>query len=325
MNGKAYIFLLLLLSFGKLAFTQKAILDTTEIYIGDPVKLYLLVPTEQGKVIRFQHFEDTIMGGIEILETPIIDSVENGTFLRKTWLITSFEDSVFNIPPIKITIGGQEHFSNPTSLRVKYFIPDSTTLAKIDTVQLLKIFDIKGIEDTPLTFAEFWERFGLYIIFSLIGILLAIGTYFFIKKRRENRPVFIPQAPKIPPHITALSDLKKLKAKELWQKEKVKLYYTELTDILRHYIEARFAVPAIEYTSDEILGSLKNADLISPTDYSELAQILNFADLTKFAKLNPLPHDNDRCMQYAFNFIESTKHEIEQEPDNQIEIEQKNG
>ena len=49
--------------------------------------------------------------------------------------------------------------------------------------------------------------------------------------------------------------LEKLKQAQLWQNGKIKAYYSDLSDILRLYIENRYNSPALEMTTDEILSS----------------------------------------------------------------------
>ena len=62
----------------------------------------------------------------------------------------------------------------------------------------------------------------------------------------------------------------------------------------------------MEHTTDEIMQRLRfhqiDADLLS-----KLNQTLILADMVKFAKEQPLPEENDRCLNYAFEFVNSTK------------------
>jgi len=291
---------------GNLLFAQKALLDTNQVLIGTPVNLRVLVPIKNTNEISFQEFEGQIIDGIEILNSSSQDTVEGGEFMLKSWEIISFEDSTFTIPPIQVKVGEEKFQTNSLTLTVKYFRPDSAFVAEIDTTQILKIRDIKKNENTPLTFSEFWNRFGTYILLVLLIILIVIGLLIYLKKRKENQPVYVAPVPKIPPHITAIEKLEELKNKQLWQKEKVKLYYTELTDILRIYIEGRFAIPAMEYTSEQLMAAFKYSKLTDVETSEKLNQILNFADLAKFAKLTPLSDENERSMSYASDFINST-------------------
>ena len=50
--------------------------------------------------------------------------------------------------------------------------------------------------------------------------------------------------------------LKDLDSKELLKQDKIKLYYVELTDIVRTFIERDMNIPALESTTDELLETV---------------------------------------------------------------------
>jgi len=125
----------------------------------------------------------------------------------------------------------------------------------------------------------------------------------------------------LPAHIIALQELDKLKGDQLWQHDKVKEYYTRMTDVLRVYIEDRFKVPAMEQTTFEILSDFKaNKSLIDAESYNGLKDILELADLVKFAKLTPLPDDNHQSLNSAYLFVQYTKIEEVVEPKKAEEV-----
>ena len=61
---------------------------------------------------------------------------------------------------------------------------------------------------------------------------------------------------RIPPFDTAKMRLKELDGKELISQNKIKLYYVELTDIVRTFIERELNIPALESTTDELLETI---------------------------------------------------------------------
>ena len=109
-----------------------------------------------------------------------------------------------------------------------------------------------------------------------------------------------------------MNGLESLKVKKLWQAGKVKDYYTELTDIVRIYIEERFSVQAVEMTTEEILEGLKDS-YIDQESINKLARTLVLADLVKFAKEKPLPLENDTSMNNTIDFVKETRSEREVE------------
>ena len=93
------------------------------------------------------------------------------------------------------------------------------------------------------------------------------------------------EAYQIPPKEKALMRLKALLKNELWKKHQFKLHYSEATDILRHYLEDAWKIEAMEQTTDEIL--YQTHKIFESEINDELRNILQEADLTKFAKFTP--------------------------------------
>ena len=94
-----------------------------------------------------------------------------------------------------------------------------------------------------------------------------------------------------------------------------KEYFTELTDILRDYLQARFGINAMEMTSRQIMQTLADqSDVREKRAY--VRKILDVADFVKFAKVRPLPADNVEAFDNAMNFIKET---VVMEPDPKVE------
>ncbi|MDE5845949.1 MAG: cell wall anchor protein, partial [Muribaculaceae bacterium] len=97
----------------------------------------------------------------------------------------------------------------------------------------------------------------------------------------------------------------------LWENGMEKEYFTQLTDILRDYLYARFGINAMEMTSRQIMQTLADqADVKEKRSY--VRKILDVADFVKFAKVRPLPADNVEAFDNAVNFVKET---IEKEPE----------
>ncbi|MDE5634813.1 MAG: cell wall anchor protein, partial [Muribaculaceae bacterium] len=92
----------------------------------------------------------------------------------------------------------------------------------------------------------------------------------------------------------------------LCERGEERAYYTELTDILREYIDKRFNINAMEMTSRQILDRL-NANPETRPSEKLMRQILEVADFVKFAKMRPMPDDNTKSFRNAIEFVENTK------------------
>ncbi|MDF1548219.1 MAG: hypothetical protein P1P88_10385 [Bacteroidales bacterium] len=288
----------------------EAKLDSFAIELGDQVWLDLRIDQAKNAIVLFPDIKDTIIKGIEVIEKSHIDTQVIGERLLTSQkiLITAFEDSIFKIPPFAFRFGKDTIYSNSLILSVKDVDVDSTLRAKIDTSQVLQIFDVKDPINTPFTFKEFFQRY-YKIILIVLGVLLIIGILiiYFVRKAANKPFIKLPEKPKEPAHIIALKALDELKAKKLWQADKVKAYYSELTEIIRQYLEDRFQIPTFERTSYELLESIKTDNILDSDLFEKLKQTLSLADLAKFAKYKPLPDENDVCLKNSYHLVEKTK------------------
>jgi hypothetical protein len=153
-----------------------------------------------------------------------------------------------------------------------------------------------------------WKDYLKYIyIFIGIAILFS-GLYFLFKKLKKGEEDLEEVKVEIvlPADEIALRELNLLKEKALWQKGDTKGYHTELTRIMRQYIEDRYAVQALEMTSSQLKREMGrkevDADIIRRFD-----EILQIADKVKFAKGKTGPELNEAFMKEAFNIVVETK------------------
>jgi len=320
---KKYIILIFLLVSSRLFaqdFTASVQLDTFQIEIGDQVYMKLNVVQPENIKVKFPKFKNQIIDGIDIVSQSGIDTVskEKGkVFLRQNILITAFDDSLFNIPPLPFVSGTDTVYTKSISFDVQKLQVDSAFIAQLDTTQLIPIFDIKKPIDTPWTFKEFWQYYGWYIIGLLIAIVLFFAGRYIYKRYKENKPLFMPEKPKEPAHLIALRKLDELKEKKLWQSGRPKEYYSELTYILREYLENRYNISAMERTSHELLELLRHSRLMDKERIEEFRQIFSIGDLAKFAKFNPLPDENDLSLKNAYSIVNNTKLVIEEPEDDE--------
>jgi len=287
----------------------KAKLDTSEALIGDQVGLELSVFQSPGDTVLLPIFENKLTDNIEVIEQFAPDTLkqDNGKLeIKQKVLITAFDSGQYVIPHIPFLYGDDTLKSNALLFRVN--------TVPVDTTKAIK--DIKGPYEAPITLAEIlpWALGGLGVII-LIFLLIYI-----IRKIIRKEPILRKVKPLEPAHVIAYRDLEKLKEQKLWQKEKIKEYYTELTDILRKYLWNRYAIRTLERTSDEILQSLKNSPFYDEQPYLLLKDIFYLSDLVKFAKFKPLPDEHQKCYEDALRFVDKTKQEIiEDEQEDSLE------
>jgi hypothetical protein len=284
-------------------------LDTNAMLIGDQVKLDITFSYPLNTLISWPKIGDTILQTIQVINRSKIDSSfsadKKTVTLHQNFLITSFDSGFYAIPPIRFFYRELPD----TTIR---FVQTETLLLSVhtltvDTTKVIK--PIKGPLSIPLTFREILP----WLILAVLGILIILAFLFYLKKRKKAEPVFqIRSKIQLLPHELALSELEKLRVKKLWQAGRTKEYHSELTDILRKYLESGFNIMAIEMTSQEIIDSLRTQNNMHNDSIRKINHILAMADLVKFAKMQPLPVENDMNMENAVAFVLDTSVKKEQ-------------
>jgi hypothetical protein len=274
------------------------------ILIGEHARLILELEVPPGSTVIWPAIRDTITRDIEIIRFGMPDTLErapHGYRIRQTHTITAWREGFFPVPPLGLTIMG-----------VRDTILMETTPALLE-VQALgvdpegDIRDIKGIIRIPPGLREILP----YLLILFATLLIALGLWRYLQRpEAEKKTQLSPSKPDIPAHIAALSSLQGLENKKLWQAGKVKQYHSELSHILRTYIEKRYGLNALEMTTAEILVSLGQKPGTEVPGKS-LKQVLELADLVKFARFNPLGPENEVSLREAIAFVEQTKTETQ--------------
>jgi hypothetical protein len=278
--------------------TVTAVLDSQQILIGDQVNLDLTVELRDNSKVAWPFFKDTITGQLEIVQVSVPDTTvkETGeTVLHQRLVITSFDTGFMVLPPISFIF-------NDDSLQVLTTEPYLIFVSDIPVEMEADIKDIKEPYDVPFN----WKKWLKWILLGvLLVVLIVLGIYLYRKYRKQPEEPSARPKPKRPAHELALEKLEELRQKKLWQNNRTKEFYVELSDIIREYIEFQFDVLALEMTTQETIASLKLAG-IDDDKLKRLKEMLQMADLAKFAKYQPLPNENEACFDTARKFVSET-------------------
>jgi LPXTG-motif cell wall-anchored protein len=299
----------LMLCLGGLTFSSKAQnirveakLDQSKIALGDQTILRLMAHLPVNGQVDFPVLADTISSKIQIVEMGKTDTLTDQNnpgvkTISRQYTITSFDPGLHGIPAY--TFGSKNGNLSTAAL------PLEVTEVKVDTTKA--IFDIKEPLAVKYSFMDWLRDNAKVVAFSALGILLLAALIWYLIKKRKNKPAKVaPPKPVIPLHTIALDKLNALKTQKLWEQGQVKQYHSELTDIIREYLEKRYNINALEQTSEEIFSGLKHMN-ISEQNTNKLRQMLLLADLVKFAKATPLNSDNEQSMENAISFVTNTK------------------
>lgn len=275
--------------------SARARIDSTAYLVGD--RIHVKIDLRHSRGLTIQPLVGDSLEGFLVLGRSGLEATTDSTSTAE-FILARYDSGDAAIPPIPFL----------------YFVPNDTASRTALTNQLVVtihtvpqdtsagLHDIKPPLDIPIS----WEEMALYVAIALLIAAAAYLAYRLWKKRLQKLSGEVFAAPPRPAHLIALDALGDLKEKKLWQQGKVKEYYSELTEILRRYIEHRYAVPSLEETTDETLAGLREAKvgdaLLGPAEI-----ILRRADLVKFAKHHPTVTDHEDAFRGVVAFVEKTK------------------
>lgn len=281
----------------------KAEIDTSSIFTGDQIRFSVTMEKPADMNINLYRFSDTIVKNIEIIQGPQRDTVklENGfVAVSDIYLITSFDSGRYEIPPLYAEVttesGLKRYYTDYIYLEVK-----RPEIAPPDSTQ--QHFDIIGPYRAPVTAGE-------VLPWVLAVLAVALLTYFafrYFRSRKGKEDMIISKEPEEAAHIIAYRNLEKLKSEKLWQKGLFKEYYTGLSDILRTYIDQRFAMNSMESTTGEIMNDIRELNCTEHEISELLKLVLELSDLVKFAKVIPEASDCELSMEQSWSFVSQTR------------------
>ena len=283
----------------------EAMIDSIQILVGQQAHVTLTAVAKENSKVEFPQFKPTqmITPGVEVLGSQELESQQedNGFVTRATvYTLTSFDDTLYYLPPMTVKIDGKPYKSKSLALKV--------LTIDVDTTNVDQFFGPKDVQDNPFQWSDWSLTFWLSV---LMLVLLAICYYLYLRMR-DNKPIIthIRIVKKLLPHQKAMQQIEQIKAEKMVTAEDSKEYYTRLTDTIRKYIEERYGFSAMEMTSSEIIAKLMETQ--DEGALSELRHLFLTADLVKFAKYSTLINENDMNLVNAIDFINQTK--LENEP-----------
>jgi len=257
----------------------RAELTTKEIDIGDQIWLEINIsapPATQVSPLPTGFLEN--YDGLEVMEEKALNTVAETPelLLQQRIKITSFDTGYIVVPQLPfayVAADGRKDtaYTEDLLLRVRAF-----PVGEEDELR-----PIKPIIEEPLNLLDFWP---LFLALALGGI----GYLIWLNRQRRQR-----QAPPPPPPPPA-------------DKGETKAYYSELTRILREYLEGRFGVSAMEMTTRQITQELGRREELDRLQRSELGELLQLSDLVKFAKATPAAELHAQGLVRVRGFVKDT-------------------
>ena len=275
--------------------------DTNYLLIGDQVRLTLKVKAAEGTRVTFPLLKDTVTRGVEIIAGPARDSTrgrgEARVTVQEMYVLTAFDTGVYVIPALPIEVEREGYrtvlLTDPLSLIVNTYAVDA---------------DIVPPKGAPWRLSESWP----YVLWGWVVLAVAVGIVVLVIRRRSRGSLFSREKAAIPPYVLAIQALYEIREEKPWQHGRMKEYYTRLTGALRGYMEGDLDIPALEQTTREILLLLEGREEVGQQERAALEELLEAADLVKFARVMPLPDEVLLHLNVAYDFVNRTNERVQQ-------------
>lgn len=300
----SFLIAFVVLSFSTHSLAQKgkviAKLTPTKILIGEQTTLDVRVVHPKGQKVELLLPKDTLVAGVEVIKTVLSDSTDITDKLQEYLYkvtLTAFDSATYQLQNIRAMVGGVLlELTDPPLLMV-------TTLP-VDLKQPEKYNPIKGQWEPDFVWMDY-----IWVLYLIGGLLLiALLVYFWIRWRKKRNAPITPSEPLavVDPYTEAIQSMETLKGEQLWEHNRIKEYYTGITDILRRFIWRVYGIETSEKTTSEILESFRKRVNDKELDRI-LKRVLSTADMAKFAKYTPASDENMSVMTASIAFIEEQK------------------
>lgn len=280
--------------------TVEYTVDRETIHVGDPVELIVTAYFPTNGTLQLPEIgreKDIVLLERDWENIPR----EDGLVQSETrYSITSFQLGEHAVSTgMIICVVGEQTFSTNFPIVT---LTVETSLAEDASSE---IADIKPIHKLPGRIPPWlWISLSIALIAFLIGWITS--------KLWKNREHIIPGAPPIPPYVIALRALDTLKNKGMLEKDECNPFYTELSLILRTYLEGRFKLNAPDETTEEIVEEMSRSPELDGSQRNILQEFMRQADIVKFAKGHPDRATMESAFETTRHFVEETKQTGEQ-------------
>ena len=303
---------------GALAFGQApqviAELDPPKILIGEETTLKVRVAHPKGTHVELVLPADTLVAGVEIKGMALADSTDVTDRLQEYIYhvtLTSFDSASYLLSNIAAMVGGDLYRAEEPPILMVNTVP-------VDADHPEKFADIKGQWKPDFVWKDY-----LSVLFALLAfVLLCILGYYLWKKyagrAKAPKEAPVPTEPERDPYEEAIEGMNNLKASDLIETNRLKDYYTGMTDVLRRFIRRVYGIDTAEKTSSEILAAFRGLGGKEDQLARDLRRIFETADFAKFAKYAPSMDENTALWDASVGFVKEVE-EVQKEKSEESE------
>lgn len=279
--------------------------DPAELMVGDVFHLRLLIEVDATLQLELNSMDAGELQYIEA-KTPeakqvnarklgLKDAIPKGkVFYELSYPLQAFAPGTHTLP--SVTIGYTHTDGEQATIQTPAYTFEVRSVNPLNAQTLKNIKPPRPVPIHP----------GLHLLATLLVIIIAASTFLYLRRRARVTPPVIETPPQRPPHEVAFERLMQIAEKNLVAQGQLKTYHTQLSQVIRQYLNDRYHIPALELTTDDLLESLKRED-IQETHLHPIQGLLTACNLVKYAKHAPSESEARERMAEAQRIIDVTK------------------
>jgi len=251
--------------------------DTTSIRIGEQITYKINIKIDSLDEITFPKAKD--FAPFELIKEFKVDTnyLDKKFIISKQFALTYFDSGTYYIPSQKLTLLNKEFELDSFEIIINPVKTDTTKQGLYDIKPIMK-------SNTQIDFI-FW--FYILILITVICAFIffrnKIFSFFTIQKLEVEY---------LTPYEKAVIELSKIKKLTYLSELDIKTYYSDLTFVIRNFIEEKIINNALECTTKELIQKLSLLKTTKKLNFSNstlknIEDVFSRADLVKFAKYQP--------------------------------------
>ncbi len=286
----------------------KTTVDKNNILIGEQFQ-YKVETSMPDNTFRLTWFSlpDSFGSFVIVSKNKIDSTVLNGNLIFSQQLtLTSFDSGRNVIPPLTL-------IAEPLDADSSYdlftdTIPINVSFSPLDSAKTFH--DIKNIIEVKKEWPWWvWLLIGLGLLIIIFLIIFLVRVF----RKKEKIPALFEA--KLTPFDEAMKALKDLEKEQLLQKNEIKEYHTQLSEIFKRYITRKTNIYKLHLTSDEILMELNEYGLKKDI-LSGFANCLRMSNAVKFAKYIPPQSESEECLLQTREMIKQINNHLNVKTEN---------
>ena len=267
--------------------------------LGDALMLTLVVTAKTGVAVEMPAFGEAL-GRFAIVDfAPREEATEEGIRLSQRYTLQAPMSGRQRIPRLRLEfLDERDPDAEPEAKELLTdelaFVVASVLPAGRPLDQLLPLrASLEELQGPWLRRNWPWVASGLAVVAGA-----ALGAVAWLRRAEERA--------RLTAFDRAMARLDRLERRGLPAADAADAWYVELSDIVRRYIEARFALRAPELTTEEFLAEAGRASELTTAHRELLSAFLATCDRVKFARYSPGDDESRGALDVAKRFLNET-------------------